>query len=580
MSTYYPGMTQMAQLGNMGSMGVMQMNAVGGMSGMQIPSLGQMSIPQQIGQMPPMLVGPMGLRGENFAQYSAQTFQSSSINAFNVPGGFGGQFSLGRAASTSGGQFEAVNPPLGSPNVITSARQDQRTVYLGNLPSNASLEDLLNNVKTGMVEQTKILEEKNCAFVTFVDAGAAVAFYNECNHRHLIIHSQEIKVGWGKPIAPSASILSAVGQGASRNVFIGNIDDSVTDLVLREELSRFGQIDQIKVLRDKRIAFVHMAGIASAVKAVQTLQAEDKWTGRRINYGRDRCAPSKLSGGGPANAAEQQALVAPTLPLPQIGNGPGDIPPSPNGNRTVYLGGLPLETTVRELCDNIRGGILQHVKYFQEKGIGFVTFMSADSAAVFHHRSTQEGLVIHGKRLKIGWGKGIPIPQEVLAAVREGATRNAFVGNIDLTLLNEESLRREFQEFGEIEMINIVPDKSIAFINFTDIANAIKAVETKRADPNYSRYRVNYGKDRCANPPKPSIIGPAVHGLTSAHLTPTNGHLDSIDSRGMITRLPGTPQYPFTIPQSFAMTKHARDTRDSDHGRMGFVGMSAGHRNF
>ncbi|KXS21668.1 hypothetical protein M427DRAFT_93351 [Gonapodya prolifera JEL478] len=446
---------------------------------------------------------------------------------------------------------------------MTSARQDQRTVYLGNLPANVTIEDILNNVRTGMVEQAKVLEEKNCAFVTFLDASAALSFYNDCSSRHLIINSQEIKVGWGKPILPSASIISAVAQGASRNVFIGNIDETITDDFLKEDLSRFGQIDQIKVLPEKRIAFIHMAGIASAVKAVQAMQMEDKWSGRRINYGRDRCAPSKLSGGGPGHApihSHSNGPPQPPIPLPHIGNGP-----APNGNRTVYLGGLPPETTVRELCDNIRGGLLQHVKYFPDKGIGFVTFMSADAAALFNHRSTQEGLVIHGKRIKIGWGKGIPIPQNVLAAVREGATRNAFLGNIDTDVVDEDSLRREFQEFGEIEMINIIAEKSIAFVNFTDIANAIKAVEAKRADPNYSRYRINYGKDRCANPPKPATIGSLVHGLTST--VPQNGGQYD-DVRGVMHRSTAGTSMPFPIQQpSFALSNQGRQPRDMPPGR-------------
>ena len=40
-----------------------------------------------------------------------------------------------------------------------------------------------------------------------------------------------------------------------------------------------------------------------------------------------------------------------------------------------------------------------------------------------------------------------------------------------------------------------------AFVNYTKILNAIKAIEAIRAKPDYSSLRIAHGKDRCANPP-------------------------------------------------------------------------------
>lgn len=39
------------------------------------------------------------------------------------------------------------------------------------------------------------------------------------------------------------------------------------------------------------------------------------------------------------------------------------------GNRQIYLGNLNPETTVEELCNNIRGGMLQSIKHMIEKNI-------------------------------------------------------------------------------------------------------------------------------------------------------------------------------------------------------------------
>jgi RNA recognition motif-containing protein len=63
-------------------------------------------------------------------------------------------------------------------------------------------------------------------------------------------------------------------------------------------------------------------------------------------------------------------------------------------------------------------------------------------------------------------------------------------------------LRQDFSEYGEIELVNTLREKSCAFVNFTNIANAIKAIEAVRGREEYKRFKVNFGKDRCGNPPR------------------------------------------------------------------------------
>ena len=44
--------------------------------------------------------------------------------------------------------------------------------------------------------------------------------------------------------------------------------------------------------------------------------------------------------------------------------------------------------------------------------------------------------------------------------------------------------------------------RNCAFVNFTNIANAIKAIEAIKNKPDYANLRIAHGKDRCANPPR------------------------------------------------------------------------------
>jgi hypothetical protein len=48
----------------------------------------------------------------------------------------------------------------------------------------------------------------------------------------------------------------------------------------------------------------------------------------------------------------------------------------------------------------------------------------------------------------------------------------------------------------------ITSDRNCAFVNFTNISNAIKAIDAIKNRPEYANLRIAHGKDRCANPPR------------------------------------------------------------------------------
>ena len=49
-------------------------------------------------------------------------------------------------------------------------------------------------------------------------------------------------------------------------------------------------------------------------------------------------------------------------------------------NRTVYLGNIHPETTTEDLCNAIRGGVLQSIRYMQDKHIAVSLFCCLGSA--------------------------------------------------------------------------------------------------------------------------------------------------------------------------------------------------------
>ncbi len=395
-----------------------------------------------------------------------------------------------------------------------------RTVYLGNIPPETSAEEILGHVRSGQIESVRLLPDKNCAFVSFLDGSSATHFHSDAILKKLSIRGQDIKVGWGKPSQVPASVALAVQQsGASRNVYLGNLPEEVTEEELREDLGKFGPIDTVKIVREKSIGFVHFLSIGNAIKAVTQLPQEPKWQApRRVYYGKDRCAyvsktqqqnAAQYLGIAPGyahvlNGADRDlisnALAQQSVAAAAVATSAGGV--NNLGNRTVYLGNIHPETTIEEICNVVRGGLLHHIRYIPDKHICFVTFIDPTSAASFYALSNLQGLMIHNRRLKIGWGKHSgALPPAIALAVSGGASRNVYIGNLDESW-SEERLRQDFSEYGEIELVNALREKSCAFVNFTNIANAIKAIEAVRGREEYKRFKVNFGKDRCGNPPR------------------------------------------------------------------------------
>lgn len=414
------------------------------------------------------------------------------------------------------GQMQPTSPIMNGAAVTGTSR----TVYLGNIPPDTTAEEILSHVRSGQIESVRLLPDKNCAFISFLDASSATHFHSDAILKKLCIKGQDIKVGWGKPSQVPTSVALAVQQsGASRNVYLGNLPEEISDEELRDDLTRFGPIDTIKVVREKSIAFVHYLSIANAIKAVTQLPQDPKWQApRRVYYGKDRCAyvsktqqqnAAQYLGIAPgyahmltgadrdliSNALAQQSVAAAAVAT--TAGGINNL-----GNRTIYLGNIHPETTIEEICNVVRGGLLHHIRYIPDKHICFVTFIDPTAAASFYALSNLQGLMIHNRRLKIGWGKHSgALPPAIALAVSGGASRNVYIGNLDETW-NEERLRQDFSEFGEIELVNTLREKSCAFVNFTNIANAIKAIEAIRGKEEYRKFKVNFGKDRCGNTPR------------------------------------------------------------------------------
>lgn len=418
---------------------------------------------------------------------------------------------------------------------------NSRSIVIQDLPQDITLTQFLDNVKVGPVENCHFVREESdgkSISISFIDTNLAKHFYLEVSNNHklaIALNAPDLKVSWTLSSSLSSFVSNAINnESATRNVYIGNLTPNITKEQIENDLSNYGNIEMVDFISDRRIAFVHFTNIASAIKAVDQLPLDPEWSSFKIFYGKDRCAQNVPSQRSSVSSNRRQQEATALKQLSDLGSSSSDLLSttlSQNvklantllasggsnniGNRCVYLGNLHPQTTVEEICNVVRAGLLKSIKLMSDRQICFITFIDPMAAVKFFASSSIDGLLIHGRSIKLGWGKHSgPLPNSIALLVTLGLSRNLYIGIVneeDKTkgIPREEVLREDFKEFGDVEQINFFKDGLCAFVNFCNISSAIKCVDEFQKDEfqikfdgRYSHLRIAFGKDRCGNPPK------------------------------------------------------------------------------
>ncbi|ODQ44893.1 hypothetical protein PICMEDRAFT_35807, partial [Pichia membranifaciens NRRL Y-2026] len=312
-------------------------------------------------------------------------------------------------------------------------------------------------------------------------------------------------------------------NGASRAICLSNLPYNLSEKILITELSKFGALQSVEYNVDKNAAFVYFTSIFNAIKCFDQLPLSNSiLSDSKIFYSNDGNSVNI-----PAFSASNSFMNTTFANKSELDlfkeNRPNNMltysRTSTSLSSPLYLGGLPSGTTSEDVCNKIRGGILENIKLLSDRKAAFLTFVYHHDAANFIARTFKESLFINSKCAKVGWGRNSGnLNPEIQLAVDNGACRNLYIGvneeleDQDDYELIPDTLRRDFSIFGEIEQINYFKNGSCAFINFTNILSCIKAVndfQSERSkklhnsfDNRYTKFRISYGKDRCGNPPK------------------------------------------------------------------------------
>jgi hypothetical protein len=71
-----------------------------------------------------------------------------------------------------------------------------------------------------------------------------------------------------------------------------------------------------------------------------------------------------------------------------------------------------------------------HPQIVPEKQCAFVGFLYPNDAMTFYNGMMAYPPNVHGRVLRVGWGKPTPVPADVAMAVARGASRKVYIGGV------------------------------------------------------------------------------------------------------------------------------------------------------
>ncbi|KAJ7750597.1 hypothetical protein B0H16DRAFT_1419788 [Mycena metata] len=347
-------------------------------------------------------------------------------------------------------------------------------------------------------------------FLTFLDIPTALAFVNSASpagQPYLLGRPLNIRWAQGQPYLRSNWVQRAITEdNASRTIYLRNLPPALaaSQSALRDALDgRFGYVEHVEIIKVQTgvpMGLVSFLNIAEGMKAVTAIQNLTAWAGVQVGYSKDRCWTKIVRLFHPV--ASVKSADPRSSPEPMA----WDAPPR-GGKRTLYLSDIPLGPTLEDLCDVIRGGMLQAVSLHDTHGrrTAVITFIRHLAAKAFYGRSITLGITLGGRPLKITWVQdSSPLSPTLAVAVSTGASRTIVIQGQDaqdFDAFTEQKLKEDFGVFGELERVEVLKEERCAVMHFTNIWNAIKAHKDIRLREEYLTLKIGYGDDQCAAPP-------------------------------------------------------------------------------
>ncbi|KAL0579323.1 hypothetical protein V5O48_002656 [Marasmius crinis-equi] len=299
-------------------------------------------------------------------------------------------------------------------------------------------------------------------------------------------------------------VVAGIGcRFASRRVVIDHLPKNTTLDSLKQDLSRFGDVEMIgfkvrtkrgEQAEDRKCVWVQFCSIKTAMIAWKQLRREHG-SPSLVNFDIENCDwPLK------GLLKEQRQLIKEGRDSPEI-------------FRSVKLRGfespMTIAKTLMPLLRNtplpIRGEAIQSVKKYKESRTKpeqlVVTFVHPEDAFVFWNTCNTEAQKAGKGKATLLATKPTQSYHHVARAIALGATRTIGIYNVaELEGLTRDNLKDHFSKYGGVYKTQISEQGRCAFVKFNDVVGAMGAIwdiwlNDCTFHPQYDGTMVNFAAD-------------------------------------------------------------------------------------
>lgn len=309
---------------------------------------------------------------------------------------------------------------------MTGDESAPRTLYVGNLSPLVSEELLITLFgQIGECKSCKIIHEPGndpYAFIEFSDHSSANNALSAMNKRNCL--GKEMKVNW----ATTSGHQAKVDASNHYHIFVGDLAPEIESTTLREAFAPFGDISDVKIMKDphtlqhKGYGFISFVNKVDAETAIASMNGQ--WLGTRKI--RTNWATRKVQPGG--EMMTQSSMGLPTKYVQKLDYNEVWARSSDN-NTTVYCGGVNglSEDIVRNTFQPF--GPVLAIHTFPDRGYAFVRFASKEAAC--NAICGVHGLEVNGGLVKCSWGKeNIDITSQTTPGLGSSASFNTNITSL------------------------------------------------------------------------------------------------------------------------------------------------------
>merc|ERR1719440_2723102 len=91
---------------------------------------------------------------------------------------------------------------------------------------------------------------------------------------YIVLHGKPLPLQWAKTKSLTRDLLHAIRNGATRNLYVANVPEHLTDASLSSTFSAYGELESVRLVPKKHAAFVNIVTISSAMKAKDSMHGK------------------------------------------------------------------------------------------------------------------------------------------------------------------------------------------------------------------------------------------------------------------------------------------------------------------